>query len=86
MVERTGSLLTDSQRPGTRGVAYGDRPEIAAALAGRTVQGRRRSDTLDQELLYTAVPVINGGRTVAPCASPRAWMRSTTRSVATSTR
>ena len=49
-------LLTDSQRPGVRGVAYGNPPEIAAALAGRTVQGRRHSDTLDQELLYTAVP------------------------------
>ena len=64
MVGRTGSLLSDSQRPGTRGVAYDNRPEIAAALAGRTVQGRRRSDTLDQELLYTAVPIVNEGRTV----------------------
>ncbi len=62
MVRRNGTLLADSERPGTRDVAYGDRPEIAAALAGRTVQGRRRSDTLDQELLYTAVPIVNGGR------------------------
>lgn len=64
VVGRTGSLITDSQRPGTRGVAYGDRPEIAAALAGRTVQGRRRSETLGEELLYTAVPVVNKGSTV----------------------
>jgi signal transduction histidine kinase len=28
------------------------------------VQGRRRSETLDQELLYTAVPVIAAGKTV----------------------
>ena len=59
-----GALLADSSRPGTRGVAYGDRPEIAAALTGRTVQGRRRSQTLEQELLYTAVPVIAAGRPV----------------------
>ncbi len=59
-----GMLLADSSRPGTRGVAYGDRPEIAEALTGRTVQGRRRSETLDQELLYTAVPVIAAGKTV----------------------
>ena len=59
-----GGLLADSSRPGTRGVAYGDRPEIAEALTGRTVQGRRRSETLDQELLYTAVPVIQAGKTV----------------------
>jgi signal transduction histidine kinase len=64
VVNRAGSLLADSQQPGTRGVAYGNRPEIAAALAGRTVQGRRRSDTLDQQLLYTAVPIVNRGRTV----------------------
>jgi signal transduction histidine kinase len=64
VVGRSGSLLADSARPGTRGVAYGDRPEIAAALAGRTVQGRRRSETLGQELLYTAVPIISAGRTV----------------------
>ncbi|MDX6562665.1 MAG: hypothetical protein QOD65_2479 [Gaiellales bacterium] len=64
VVGRSGSLLADSQRPGARGVAYGNRPEIAAALSGRTVQGRRRSDTLGQELLYTAVPVVNRGHTV----------------------
>ena len=64
IVGRAGRLLADSERPGTRGVAYGSRPEIAAALAGRTVQGRRRSETLHQELLYTAVPVVSKGRTV----------------------
>ncbi|MDX6618138.1 MAG: hypothetical protein QOK36_524 [Gaiellales bacterium] len=64
IVGPTGTLLADSQRPGTRGVAYGSRPEIAAALAGRTVQGRRHSDTLKQNLLYTAVPVVAAGRTV----------------------
>ena len=64
IVGPTGALLADSAQPGTRGVAYGDRPEIVAALAGRTVQGRRRSETLDQQLLYTAVPVIQEGRTV----------------------
>ena len=58
LVGRTGSLLADSARPGTRDVPYGSRPEIVSALAGRTVQGRRRSETLNQQLLYTAVPVV----------------------------
>ena len=44
-------------------MAYGNRPEIVDALAGRTVQGRRRSETLDEQLLYTAVPVVQAGRT-----------------------
>ena len=52
------------QRPGTRGVAYGSGPEIAAALAGRTVQGTGARDTLGENLLYTAVPVVDAGRTV----------------------
>ncbi len=62
VVGRTGTLLTDSERPGTRGVAYGNRAEVGAALAGRTVQGRRRSETLNEELLYTAVPIFRAGR------------------------
>jgi signal transduction histidine kinase len=64
VVGHAGSLLADSSRPGTRGVAYGSRPEIVSALAGQTVQGRRRSDTLGEQLLYTAVPVVAKGRTV----------------------
>jgi signal transduction histidine kinase len=63
VVDLSGSLLADSAQPGTRGVAYGNRPEIVEALAGRTVQGRRRSATLDEQLLYTAVPVVKAGRT-----------------------
>ena len=38
------------------------RPEIAEALQGRTSQGTRRSDSLDEDLLYTAVPILSGGR------------------------
>ena len=44
------------------GTSYADRPEVAAALADGTVeQGRRRSETLDEELLYTAVPIVDEG-------------------------
>jgi signal transduction histidine kinase len=64
IVGRAGSLLADSARPGVRGVAYGSRPEIVSALRGQTVQGRRRSDTLHEQLLYTAVPVVFKGRAV----------------------
>ena len=49
------------RRPPAREVVRG-RPEIASVLAtGATAQGRRRSDTLDEELLYTAVPVVDEG-------------------------
>ena len=59
-----GRLLADSAGEGLLSTPYGNRPEIRDALAGLVVQGRRRSDTLDQNLLYTAVPIVRDGRTV----------------------
>ncbi|HEV2999695.1 MAG TPA: ATP-binding protein [Solirubrobacteraceae bacterium] len=62
VVDADGTLLADSQgaRPGAD---YGGRPEIAAALAGRADQRERRSETLDETLLATAVPILQGRRT-----------------------
>ena len=59
VVDRDGVLLADSA--GTApGASYASRPEISTVLAtGRPTQGERRSETLDEELLYTAVPVIH---------------------------
>lgn len=64
VVARGGRLLADSAGPGLAEEPYASRPEIAAALSGRADQGRRRSDTLGGELLYTAVPVLDEGQTV----------------------
>ena len=44
------------------GEDFATRPEVAAALEGRTSQGERYSDTLGEELLYVAVPVLGGPR------------------------
>jgi signal transduction histidine kinase len=62
IVDAGGSLLADSAGQSRLREDYGDRPEIAAALAGRAHQERRRSDTLDRTLLATAVPVVAGNR------------------------
>ena len=63
VVDARGNLLADSA--GARlGRAYGTRPEIAAALRGRPEQLERPSDTLDENLLATAVPIIANGRPV----------------------
>ena len=60
VVDNRGRLQADSDSDRS-GAAYGDRPEIRIALAeGRTAQGRRFSRTLDETLLYTAVPVVVG--------------------------
>lgn len=61
VVDRRGLVLADSAGGGLRSVSYARRPEIGAALAGRTAQGTRRSDTLDADLLYTAVPIVDDG-------------------------
>jgi two-component system, OmpR family, sensor kinase len=59
-----GAIVADSAGTGLEGVDYGDRPEIAEALAGRNSQGRRDSTSLGEEILFTAAPIIENGRTV----------------------
>ena len=45
--------------------SYASRPEIGDVLrTGQPVQGERHSDVLDEDLLFTAVPVVSGDRTV----------------------
>src|SRR5918994_1603623 len=63
VVDARGRLVADSAGPGLRGTSYAARDEIDAVLAtGRAVQGKRRSETVGETLLYTAVPVIDEGR------------------------
>jgi signal transduction histidine kinase len=62
IVDGRGVLLADSAGSGLGGASYASRPEIAEALTGRTSQGTRHSDSLDQDLLYTAVPILDEGR------------------------
>jgi two-component system, OmpR family, sensor kinase len=64
VVGSLGRVRADSAGSQTLGQSYADRPEIAAALQGRFAQGTRTSETLGQELLYTAVPIFDEGRTV----------------------
>ena len=61
VVDARGRLVADSAGTGLSLTSYRNRPEIAAALAGRSEQGTRHSDTLGSDLLYTAVPVLGGG-------------------------
>ena len=59
-----GGLRADSTVATAPNVSYASRPEIAAALGGERAQGERHSDTLGQDLLYTAVPITNNGKVV----------------------
>jgi two-component system, OmpR family, sensor kinase len=64
VVDARGRLLSDSTVGVTRPLPYRSpsRPEIGIALSGLRAQGERHSNTLGQDLLYTAVPVTNNGR------------------------
>jgi signal transduction histidine kinase len=62
VVDGRGSVLADSAGGGELGADYSQRPEIAAALRGDAFQRVRHSDTLNTDLLATAVPIVRSGR------------------------
>ena len=64
VVDAQGRVLADSFGRTTEGADYSTRPEIRTALSGRDVQGERHSDALDTDILFTAEPVAQNGRTV----------------------
>jgi len=60
VTDAEGTAVVSSDEESIAGQEYASRPEIAAALTGRPVSGERRSDTLDTDLVYVAVPVLAG--------------------------
>ncbi len=63
IVDSNGDAVADtSGEPQDRGRSFASRPEIREALGGRVAVGERFSRTLDQNLMYVAVPVASGGR------------------------
>jgi len=65
VVDSRGRLQADSTIAAPPNASYLSRPEIATALNdGTRVQGERHSDTLGEDLLYTAVPITNNGEVV----------------------
>jgi signal transduction histidine kinase len=63
VVDATGIAIVTSDDDDARvGASYLSRPEIESALGGRIATGTRFSQTLGEELLYVAVPVLSGDR------------------------
>jgi signal transduction histidine kinase len=60
IVDRRGRLIADSAGPAALGSDYGGRPEISAALKGKSFQDTRKSQTLREQILATAAPVLRG--------------------------
>jgi signal transduction histidine kinase len=83
VVDADGVLVADTQGKDYVGNLYATaaRPEVVAALAGRTQTVTRFSADLDTDLLATAVPIQVGGRTVGAVriTKPMAEVQSETR-------
>ena len=62
VVDARGRLVADSAGTRLLGNGYSGRPEIAAALRGRANQRVRHSDSLNEDVLATAVPIRRGTR------------------------
>ena len=62
VVDQRGLLLADSAGRRAGSASYASRPEVADALRGEPAQGTRRSESLDEDLLFTAVPILREGR------------------------
>ena len=57
--EGTAVVISDDDQADL-GTSYLNRPEIVEALSGSISTGHRFSSTLNQELLYVAVPILSG--------------------------
>jgi signal transduction histidine kinase len=64
IVDAEGSVEAATDSTVTIGSSYLNRPEIASALLGNSVVGERRSVTLGQDLVYSAVPVLTTDRVI----------------------
>ena len=84
VVDVNGVVLADSEGAAVAGepFASAERPEFQAALAGGVDVRRRRSDTLDEDLLLVTVPVTDRGgaigalRVSAPLGEVESSVRS----------
>jgi hypothetical protein len=73
IVDAAGRVLIDSDAAAATSTPCSSRPEIARALRDAIAQGTRHSDSLRADLLYTAVPIVDGGHvTDAVRVTPRA--------------
>ena len=60
VIDRSGTVLADSEADPDKMENHASRPEFVAALHGRSGSDIRRSHTLGIEFMYVAAPVQNG--------------------------
>jgi|LakMenEpi03Aug12_release.lakeMendotaPanAssembly.Ray.scaffolds.fasta_scaffold156889_1 signal transduction histidine kinase len=64
VLDKAGIAIAASDSTDTVGTSFFSRPEVTTALNGSVSIGRRFSTTVNQELLYVAVPILNGPNTI----------------------
>ena len=69
VIAMDGKVLADSEIEAARMENHGGRPEVADALRGRVGCSLRMSDTLKEQMLYVAAPVLRDGSVVAAVRS-----------------
>jgi two-component system phosphate regulon sensor histidine kinase PhoR len=72
VVDRTGRVLADSNEDPEAMGPHNDRPEIIDAFSGNTGRAIRFSNTLQENMLYVAVPLQGSGGGTASGFSPGA--------------
>ncbi len=65
MIDPQGKVLGDSQEQPEKMVNHFDRPEFQTALTGKVGSDIRSSETLQQEMMYVAIPIQKGDTVVA---------------------
>lgn len=69
IINRDGSVLYDNYSRFQKMENHLDRPEFQSALEGETGISRRYSETLEEEMIYVAVPVQQGEQTIGAVRS-----------------
>jgi two-component system phosphate regulon sensor histidine kinase PhoR len=64
VIEPDGTVSFESHRPAEELKNHGDRPEVVAAFRGEVGTERRLSDSVNQEMMYVARPVMHEDRVV----------------------
>ncbi|CAB4332915.1 unannotated protein [freshwater metagenome] len=64
VTDSAGIVIATSDVKDSVGTSFASREEIASALSGQVSSGRRFSATLNYEILYVSVPVLNGDRII----------------------
>lgn len=64
VTDKSGQVILATEGLSQVGTSYASRPEIMAALKGEVASGTRYSETLKQNILFVAVPVLNGDKTM----------------------